>query len=152
MSRRCFKSGLVAVPVSDWPRPDRLAWEAAVRDGNVLDDVGAAAHWSPKYRRAAMTYFGQWISWRALQGIAAQEASADWAKPKIFEPLVAHLQPRVAPETVASLFRHLNAMLRVMYPDLNRRALQHGVACLENEANPSRDKASRIRHSWELQE
>ena len=99
-----------------------------------------------------MTYYGQWISWRALQGIPGQDASWIWAKPEILTALVVYLQPRLAPTTVASLIRHLNAMLRVMYPDFDRTALKHGVACLEAQVKSSRDKAARIRHSRDLHE
>ncbi len=152
MSRRCHKSGLAAVPVPDWPLPDRLAWEAALHEGDILEDVGAAAHWSAKNRRAVLMYFGQWISWRTAHGIPVQDASRLWAKPEVLEVFVAYLRPRLASATVATMIRNLNAMLRVMYPDLDRLGLKHGVACLENQAEPSRDKPARIRHSRELHE
>lgn len=152
MSRRCNKSGLIAVPVGDWPLPDRLAWEAALYNGDILEDAGRAAHWSAKNRRAVVIYFGQWISWRHAHGIPTQDASRLWAKPEVLQAFVAYLRPRLAPASVATMIRNLNAALRVMYPGFDRTALKRRLARLQALAKPSRNKPARIRHSRQLLE
>ena len=150
MSRQCHKSGLIAVPVGDWPLPDQLAWEAALYNGDILEDAGRAAHWSAKNRRAVVIYFGQWISWRHAHGIPTQDASRLWAKPEVLQAFVAYLRPRLAPASVATMIRNLNAALRVMYPDFDRTALKRGLGRLQALAKPSRNKPARIRHSRQL--
>jgi len=143
-------SGLRAIPVSQWPEPDRMAWAAALRPGDPFDEPGAAARWSAKNRKVVAKYVGQWISWRNARGIPTPDASSPWITPEVLQALVDYLRPRLAPATVAAMIRNLNAALRVMYPDLDRTALKRGLRRLEAAAKPSRDKPSRIRHSRDL--
>ncbi len=151
MSRRRV-SGLRAVPVSEWPEPDRQAWAAATCQGELFEGAGAAAHWSVKNRKVVAKYFGQWISWRNARGISPQDASCLWARPEVLQPFVDYLRPRLAPATVAAMIRNLNTALRILYSDLDRTALKRGLCRLEAVAVPSRDKPSRVRHSRDLHE
>ncbi len=68
--------------------------------------------------------------------MSAIDITIDTSMPEVLDAFVAYLRPRLASATVATMFRNLNAMLRVMYPDLDRPGLKHGVACLEAQANP----------------
>jgi hypothetical protein len=36
----------LCLPLCDWPAPDREAWNAAHRQGGLLDDDGLAANWA----------------------------------------------------------------------------------------------------------
>lgn len=54
-ARRCRR-------LPDWPGADRLAWEAAITPGGLLDECGLAAHWRPATRKSVQDAYGRWLT------------------------------------------------------------------------------------------
>ncbi len=53
--RRCLK-------LPQWPDADRLAWEAAVAEGDLLNGGGLAARWRETTRKTVQDANGRWLT------------------------------------------------------------------------------------------
>ena len=46
-----------------WPDIDQALWREAVRDDDLLADVGVAARWAPRTRETVSKGYGDWLFW-----------------------------------------------------------------------------------------
>ena len=46
-----------------WPEIDRIAWQAPLRDGDVLNGCGQGAHRADATRRTLLTHCAGWLGW-----------------------------------------------------------------------------------------
>src|SRR6266481_6006184 len=60
-SRRCL-------PPDFWPVHDRVAWDAAKRDGDILQAHGAVARFARHSIRNMEKGYGRWINWLSTKG------------------------------------------------------------------------------------
>ena len=58
----------IYLPFEDWPNEDHAAWTSAIREGDVLDGRGPAAHWRGTTRRTNIHHYGRWLSFLIRQG------------------------------------------------------------------------------------
>jgi integrase/recombinase XerD len=139
-------------PVEQWPSVDRLAWTAALKQGDRLRPGGPASQWAPRTRAIRAQGYGRWLAWLDRRGWLA--------------PLVSPAE-RVTPEHVAAYIDDLLALgntastalcridelynaLRVIAPDADRRWLLDFTAQLRDESIPSPRKRAQLKHADEL--
>jgi integrase/recombinase XerD len=134
------------MPLPEWPKEDRAAWEVATQVRHILDDPGLAAHWRPETKRSIIAAYGRYLTFLNRNGWldegAGPEArlTKDWVRAYLTE-----LKGQIASVTLASRIRGLAEALRV----LTRGApvpvyLSRARYRLKARARPSRNKRSRL--------
>lgn len=110
-ARRCM-------PLSEWPEPHRIAWEAAIAPGDPFTGIGKAAHWSSATRRKVISSYGRYLTYLKRRG-ALNESSApgECIQRELLQGYGAELETQVAPVTLAQRFIDLHEALRVMAPE-----------------------------------
>ena len=134
------------MPLLEWPKEDRAAWEAATQMRHLLDNPGLAAHWRPETKRSIIAAYGRYLTFLNRNGWLDR---ADGPEARLTEDWLrayhAELQGQIASVTLASRFRGLAEALRVMTrgahvpPYLNRARYR-----LKARARASRNKRSRL--------
>ena len=114
----------ICLPVSDWPIPDREAWDSAHRRGGLLDDDGLAANWAPATNSIIARGYGGFLSFLTETGDLdpSETPATRITRPRV-ETYVAHLRERYHSSTVAARVLQLTEAMRVMDPT------QIGVGC-----------------------
>lgn len=143
--RRCL-------PVDAWPPADRAAWRAALATASdILEEAGAAAHWSANSRRSVAQAYGRWLTFLQARGSLDPDAGpADRPTRARVEAYVDLLEASLSPVTVAGRLRDLVEALRVMDPEAELAWLRRAQRRLTVRARPVRDKTTRLRPAREL--
>ena len=128
----------------DWPKPDHIAWIAAIADGDIFDGRGPAVHWAPTTRDGVIAAYGRWLGF-----VAESEPStlAEHPVERLTRERVLRYLDHLA-ETAGTVGRHmfiakLRDAIRVMFPGKVPHMLHQLVRRLERECQPS-SKASRV--------
>jgi site-specific recombinase XerD len=139
------------LPFQHWPEIDRLAWETAFFDGDVLDGSGPAAHWATATRRTNRQHYGCWLGYLRHHNLLSNEAPP--AARVVLENVrdyVSHLQESVAPRSVVSALVGLKVVMKAITPQQNWRWLADVCNALNRSARPQKDKASRMRATGDI--
>lgn len=143
-----------SLPFDAWPERDRSLWQAALRGGAIFEPDGAAAHWAEDTRRQVAKGYGKWL-W-ALQSFGTLAPEVDPAKRVTEDHLrryVAWLEAQgLASVSIASRVTDLMEAIRVMEPEADLSLLRRLVSTLQQRAQPSRNKAVRIKPPGEIWE
>lgn len=143
-----------SLPFDAWPEGDRNRWQAALRRGAIFEPDGAAAHWAEDTRRQVAKGYGKWL-W-ALQSFGTLAPEADPAKRVTEDHLrryVAWLEAQgLASVSIASRVTDLMEAIRVLEPEADLSRLRRLVSTLQQRAQPSRNKAVRIKAPGEIWE
>lgn len=99
------------LPVEEWPRRDREAWEAACHPGGPLDPGGSAACLGVETRRTMQRLYGQLLHWMRERGELDPEAGP--AERMTHARFIFFVTERRASVSANSLFNHLR-MLAMM--------------------------------------
>lgn len=136
----------------EWPRRDQEAWEVAIREGDILDEEGPAAHWSSEYRRTSLQCYGRWIGWLAWSGqLDPDVAPADRVTPDIVRAYFDHLRTLdISQKTIQGMLVGMKVTIQVMAPDRDWRWLQDKCNAVQRWAKPSKDKRLLVRSSEEM--
>jgi integrase/recombinase XerD len=135
----------VGLPLEDWPKVDRKAWETANREGDLLTGRGPAARWKPKTRLTGRKAYGNWLRFLKdnnrlvsvpLIGLRLNEEN--------LRDYISTLRARTSPNTVLTQLRHLSAVIAVMDPKADRSLLNLALSRLTPGARPVRDKRGRL--------
>ena len=134
----------LALAYEGWPASDRRAWERAQRPAPLFGDSTARKR-SPKALAQMRKGYGLWLGWLAREK-RLDEASRPGARITVenLRAVRAARQGRVSWQTVASRFNDLNAVIAMITPNADRRALMRGLRRLQGRARPSRDKRARM--------
>src|SRR5262249_24891937 len=114
------KSGLTrprSLPVSEWPDPDRCAWEEACRPGSRLKPGGAATHLAPVSRDDFARRYGAFLGF--LQRTDRFEHHAGATSQVILpnvETYIADLKARVRSVTVYNCIHQLRRAAQLLAP------------------------------------
>lgn len=115
-----MKRGWRNLPFEEWPANDRRAWQALLRDGDVLDGRGVGVHWAEATRQTNLKSYSGWLGWLAARGcLGLGCAPAERATPEQVREYARDLSDSVAPQTVSSYVRDLKVVIKVMMPDRN---------------------------------
>ena len=137
-ARRCM-------PVLEWPRRDRKAWDAALLHGSVLDERGLAAHWRPETKRSIAAAYGRFLTFLARNGwLDPGLGPADRITPDRLRAYLTDLSQTVAPVTFAGRIRNLEQALRVMVPGKQFPYLGLARRRLKARARPIRNKRHKV--------
>lgn len=139
------------LPFEDWPDEDHAAWTSAIRDGDVLDGRGVAAHWRETTRRTNIHHYSRWLSFLMRQGSDIHATTpAERVTEETVRAYVGDLRSRVAPRTVVSSLVGLKVMMKALAPELDWHWL--AVVCnrLNVQSAPSKDKRARMRSTTEI--
>lgn len=139
-----------SLPIQDWPKSDRRTWERASRSGDIFDERGPAAHWSPKYAETVVFAYGRWLGYlqghepKALRQPFAQRVTMDAVR-----GYVGRLQSEISPVGVHVYLECLHAFLKVTAPGGEWRWLATLIDRLANIIVP-KNKRPRIVDSRRL--
>ena len=142
------------MPFAAWPKTDQALWQAAQQKGGIFERDGAAAHWAEATAKQVAKGYGKWL-W-ALQHFGSLDAAIAPAL-RVTEDLlrryVAQLQEQgLSSVSITSRVTDLMEALRVMDPNANLTLLRGLVSTLHQRAQPSRNKAHRIKPPAEIWE
>ncbi len=125
----------VGLSVAQWPAPIRKRWLEATTEGDVLFDGGAASHWRAKTRHTNAQAFGQFIRFMQEHSLLeSEDLCPDCLKEPALRHFVDQLRNRVAPASALSLLRRTSAVLRLLYPELDRSLLKLAITRLDHTA------------------
>lgn len=148
---RIYDPARVGVKYTDWPEADRLAWSAAIAEGDVLDGRGPAAHWAAATRKTNINQYGRWLGYLRWSGqLSPADSPADRVQSETVRNYVGHLRSTVAPRTVVTLLVALKVMIKAMAPSSDWRWLADLCNALNRSSQPSNEKHARIRPSEEI--
>ena len=143
-----------SLPFAAWPKTDQALWQAAQEKGGIFERDGAAAHWAEATAIQVAKGYGKWL-W-ALQRFGSLDAKIAPAA-RVTEDLlrrhVAQLQAQgLSTVSITSRVTDLMEALRVMDPNADLTLLRGLVSTLHHRAQPSRNKAHRIKPPGEIWE
>lgn len=143
--RRCLK-------LEEWPEADRLAWDAALAPGDLLDGtMGAGHHWCSATREKYRKGYGRWLTFLITSGRYQGEAAlAERITPAEVSIYIEKLTTTVAPWTVWGRLAELLAVAKAIAPHADWRWLRRVAGRLECRLRPSKDKHSRLRPAGEI--
>src|SRR5512134_1298014 len=89
------------LPIADWPPVDRDAWSDAIREGDILEGQGPAAHWASATRHTNCQHYSRWLAFLRHQGFLGIDGlPKDRVTKEAVRAYVDHLRVEVAPRTV----------------------------------------------------
>jgi integrase len=143
-----------SLPFAAWPKTDQALWQAAHEKGGIFERDGAAAHWAEATAIQVAKGYGKWL-W-ALQrfgSLDAEIAPAARLTEDLLRRYVAQLQSQgLSTVSITSRITDLVEALRVMDPNADLTLLRSLVSTLHQRAQPSRNKAHRIKPPGEIWE
>lgn len=131
--------------ITDWPAPMQRAWEQAVAKGDLLEESGFAAHWSPQTQRKVRQTIGRFLAWCQGEGTVLEDSLLqDLLTKDTARAFHAQLEREVAPVTAAQYIVDLAEAGRVMDPGHDWGWLQRVGFRLQAQAKPTRNKLAKI--------
>ena len=125
-----------------WPDIDQALWREAVRDDDLLADVGVAARWAPRTRETVLKGYGDWLFWLDGQNLLDPAiVPEDRCSPANLLTYVQSLQARVSPGTVAHRVIALERALCALAPHSDRSHLRRLINNLPKQGVTSRKRA-----------
>lgn len=107
-----------SVPLAAWPEPDRRAWEAAQRRGDIFDDLGPAPQWSRRYATNVAYGYGRWLIWLGEAEPGALDLPPDVRITRErLRRYLDRLLAEVTAQTAGRYVRDIYDTLRIMAPN-----------------------------------
>ena len=134
------------VPLGEWPAADRMAWERALRDDDLLEEAGLFAHLKPLTIATLRSHYGRWLHFLATHDPAslAHDPATRISRERVVV-FVEELRARNAPITVANRVLGLERAARAFAPRGDWRWLRTLVNKLFLRAKRVRDRRARLR-------
>ena len=128
------------LPLADWPRRDREAWQAAQTTPALLDPGGVAATLAPATRVTMEHLYGQVLHWLHQRGELDPDAGpAERITPARFAAFVTQRRATVSDNTLFNNLRMIAMMLHCLAPSSDWRWLyRHALAPRRHEASAAR--------------
>jgi site-specific recombinase XerD len=137
--------GRSCLAVEDWPAPDQAAWAAAIQPGNVLEEGGAASHWSPASRRKTASGYGRYLTWLRDTGkLDPSCPPADRVTKELVTAYIADLGACNRGYTVLCRVQELYDAMRVMAPDRDWAWLRRIGSAIRSRTRPAKSKEGRV--------
>jgi integrase/recombinase XerD len=134
-----------SLKVEAWPATDQQAWQAAIREGDILEPGGIASNWAVLTRREVGRGYGFWLAWLERNGLLDHTTQlADRVTPERAAQYIADLNARCAPYTVVVRIHQLHAALRAMAADRDWQWLLRSKQRLIRRAASVRNKRARV--------
>ena len=143
-----------ALSLCDWPDMDKALWAKATQTGDFLKADGKAAHWAAPTKLQVQKGYGKWLFFQNLEfnttSSTPQKPSERISEATLRAYLVWLKRQGLASQTIASRITDLTEALRVMEPEANLDLLRTLCTTLQGQAEPSRNKHTRIRAPREI--
>lgn len=135
----------VGLPLEAWPEIDRIAWEDANRQGDLLEGQGPAARWTAKTRASGRKAYGCWLRHLHDRGHLGDPASIGGRLTRDnLRGYIDKLRASRSTNTVLTRLRHLSMAVAAMDLDADRTLLNHAIGRLTSLARPARDKRPKL--------
>ena len=138
-----------ALPLTEWPQPDREAWTAARTPGDIFDPSGDAALWRPSTVENFEREYGLWLGWLAAHGLL-DGPPHDRVTLANVEAYVIELRQHQAPVSVANQVRRLYRAMQLFAPDQDWTWLRDLKSRLRRDATATKAKPEALTHPAEL--
>ena len=134
-----------ALPLPDWPKADREAWDAAQVTGNILDDHdGIISHLNAQTRDDLTRRYAYFLFFLARQGRLERDgAAAASVTPENILAYVHYLEPRVSSVTLSQSLYKISRVAGCLDPGRDWRWLRRLCKRLDLRAKP-RDRRSDV--------
>jgi integrase len=150
MNRKCH---IPVVRFDEWPAADQQTWDAALRDGDVLDEPGPLAHYSPDRLISVRSAYGRWLGF--LNGDLTEGIGSSGVghieRERVSRYLEA-LRCDLAPRSVITYLEDLGYAVRGMSPDLDVGFIVSAGRYMRQFTRSTRNKRNRLRSPAELYE
>ena len=135
------------LPLNQWPRLDRAAWEAAIRPGDPLAPSGPAAGMAPTTKQSMACLYGQVLRWLQERGqLDPEQGPADRLTHERFVTYLAARRASVSENTVFANLRMLAMMMNYLAPEREWGWLyRHSLAPRSREAAQARRPVKLVR-------
>jgi integrase len=130
----------------NWPLLDRLAWEAAIKPGELFDASSAASGWSDATRKKVSIGYSRWLRWLAASDLLEPGVAAgDRVTQDRVAGYIRHSEQSCGSYSVRSYVQDLYDSMRVLAPEQDWKWLSELVKTLRARATPVRDKRPLLR-------
>ncbi len=139
-TRRCLT-------VDQWPIPDRIAWEAAMMPGDILDGtVGPGFHWSEQTREKYRKGYGRWLTFLIVNDLFVEHTPPhERVTPDRVSSYIEQLREQdVGSWTIWGRSAELLAAIKAIAPDQDFDWLRRVVRHYENGTVDRRNKLARL--------
>ena len=135
------------LPLNQWPRHDRAAWETAIRPGDPLSPSGPAAGMAPTTKRSMACLYGQVLRWLQEHGqLDPEQGPADRLTHERFIGYLTARRASVSENTVFANLRMLAMMMNCLAPGREWGWLyRHPLAPRSREAAQARRPVKLVR-------
>jgi integrase/recombinase XerD len=148
---RTLPHGPRSLPFGQWPSPDRILWQQAVRPVGFFDDENIAAAWSEETRRMTEQGYGCWLAWLNRTGILDPgRPPGDRVFADLFLQFIDDLGREVSPVSVFTCVSRIKRMLEAIAPSHDWGWITAVCRKLKRAAIPVRQKHLRVVDSSEL--
>jgi integrase len=142
--KKTMSDKIRALPPSEWPEADRVAWRKACVVAERLRPGGAAARLKPSTRTSLMRAYGYLLEFSRRKELIDQDcAAASNVTPEIIHAFLCELYHRVGSVTRMVYISKIRAMAAILAPERDLSWLADMEADLRYEARP-RPKHNRI--------
>lgn len=141
------------VPFECWSTADRAAWEGASRPQQKRSTRPSLARFPQQQQQALRAAFGRWLGFLRLQGHDPLHIrGADFLNEDKLYAFVTRLHARLSSSTVRTYMVNLEAVVRVMAPNIDLDDLHAFTRDACRSARAESDKRERVVPSSELLE
>lgn len=135
----------VSLPLDLWPEIDRQLFEAAFRQGDLLDAAGAGCHLREESRNKIRHGYGVWLAFLRRQGLLNSEVEpAARVNAAALQPFIDERRQSVAMSSVLCDLGDLTSALRLMQPGTDLRMLRRALSRARALAVPVRPIQPRL--------
>ena len=138
----------------DWPELDQKLWRSATTKGDFLSPDGRAAQWVPETKLQVEKGYGKWVFFlTSIVALPSENLTSPvdrLSKDRLRDYVEFLTLQGLKSQTIASRLTDLCEALRVMCPSHDLAMLKHLLKVLNRRAEPSRNKAARIKHPLEI--
>jgi integrase len=133
------------MPVAEWPLGDRDAWQAALTPGDILDEGGIRARYTPETNHKLAKNYGRWLTWLSRRGLLDDHTSpAERITPERVKAFVADMAEINATGTVLARLQALYEMARLLDGGRDWRWIRRIEARVRARHVPARSKRDRM--------
>ncbi len=151
--RSCRRHSL-GFPFERWPTRDRVAWSAAIRDGDLFEESGQAAQWRPATKACVQRHYGYWLRFLVDSGLLDEAvAPADRVDRERVVRYVESHRAFCTDTTVAGYLNGLRLALCAIAPERDWSWVARAVRRLRRRrSNPAKKRARMrpVREIWDL--
>jgi integrase len=129
------------LPFLEWPPAIRGRWEAALVNGDFLDEDGPGAHLAPATRATLQSACGSFFQYLENETLSIDvDAPQNAIDPKVLAAFVEHRRKSCSDSAIAAELHHLRRALRLIFPEIDLRWLLDATKRIACQAKPRANK------------